>query len=219
MKIFVDFDDVIFNAKRFKKDLIKVFLKNGISKSEFNNSYYTFQKRAQEFGQYYNPKKQVEVLRRKNKIDGKKLNRDLDDLLVDLRKYVFPDVENFLKKFYKKDLFLITYGHVVFQMKKIKRAGLQKKFNRVLITKDNKIDKIIKFSKEREFSPKEKIILIDDRPEQLEKAKKKSKSIITFRICRPEGRYSDLICMEKDWEVKNLRSVFGVLKREGLIKG
>ena len=217
MKVFIDFDDVIFNAKRFKEDLIRVFLKNGITRSEFENSYYTFQKRAQEWGQHYDPKKQILVLRKKNKIDSKKLNKDLDVFMSNLKGYVFSDAYDFMKVFSKKDLFLITYGHVKFQMKKIESSGVEKYFEKVLVTKNNKIDEIMKMCRKCKFPSEEKIILIDDRPEQLEKAEKEKKSILTFRLCRPEGRYSDLICADKDYEAKNLKEVEKILEKEGLV--
>jgi len=37
MKIFIDFDGVIFNTELFKKRLIKFFSENGISKTNLEN--------------------------------------------------------------------------------------------------------------------------------------------------------------------------------------
>lgn len=214
MKIFVDFDDVIFNAKKFKEDLIHVFMKNGVTRHEFENSYYTFQKKAQVEGKYYDPKKQVAVLRRRNIIDHKKLERDIDVFMSDLKKYVFPDVKEFLGNFKKNDLYLISYGHVKFQKTKIKGSLVRKYFRKVVISKDNKINIIRETAKKDNFLSRESVILIDDRPEQLEQTEKKKKSIVTFHMCRPEGRYSDLICLNRDYEVKNLKEVAKIIKDE-----
>lgn len=215
MKIFIDFDDVIFNMKRFKRDLIAVFRQNGINRQEFDNSYYTFSKRAQAEGKNYDPKKQIKVLKKRFDIDKKKLEKDLDHFLADLSGYVFPDVKKFLSLFPKKDLFLITYGHVVFQKKKIKNSGMSGYFRKILISKDNKIDIIVETCRRNGFlADEEDIIMIDDRPEQLERAEEAEKRIKTFRLCRPEGRYSDLICMDKDWEVKNLKEVAKIISEE-----
>lgn len=214
MKVFIDFDDVIFNTKKFKRDLIRVFLRNGVTRQEFDNSYYTFQKRAQEWGQYYDPKKQIKVLKKKFYIDQKKLEKDIDELMSDLSAYVFPDVYNFISYFPKRDLFLITYGHVRHQLKKIRRCGINKCFREILIAKRNKIDVIIETCKEHNFKEKEEIIFIDDRPEQLERAEGIKRNITTFRICRPEGRYSDLLCLDKDYEVKNLKQALRILKEK-----
>jgi hypothetical protein len=35
-------------------------------------------------------------------------------------------------------------------------------------------------------------------------------------MCRPEGRYSNLICVDKDWEVKNFKEIAKIIKREGM---
>lgn len=217
MKIFVDFDDVIFNAKKFKEDLIRVFVRHGITRHEFENSYYTFQKKAQLEGKYYDPKKQIEVLRRRNNIDHLELDRDLDAFMADLGKYVFPDACKFLESYKKKDLYLITYGHVKFQQAKIRGSGLRKYFRRVVISKDDKINIIKKTISRDNFSRGERVILIDDRPEQIEKVEAVRKSVVTFHMCRPEGRYSDLICTAMDYEVKSLKEAAEIIKKEGMV--
>jgi len=214
MKIFIDFDDVIFYTKKFKNDLISIFLKNGVTRQEFENSYYTFQKKAQARGEYYDPKKQIQVLKKRNQIDQRKLSRDIDKFLKSLEKYVFSDVLNFLSHFPKKDLYLITYGHEIFQMKKIKGAGIKKYFKRIIVSKNNKLAIILETAQKDKFSPGEKMILIDDRPEQLERVEQRKKSVITFHMCRPQGRYSDLICADKDYEVKNLKEILSIINRE-----
>lgn len=212
MKIFIDFDDVIFNAKRFKEDLIHVFQRNGITRSEFENSYYTYSKKAQEEGKYYNPKQQIRVLKRRFQIDQYKLERDLDKFFSDLRSYVFPDVYLFLEAFPKKDCFLLTYGHIRFQKIKINGCGVRKYFRRLLISKDNKINIIREISEKYHFPSEESIILIDDRPEQLERTEETKKSVVTFHMCRSQGRYSNLICLDRDYEVKNLKEALNIIK-------
>ncbi len=216
MKVFIDFDDVIFNAKKFKNDLIKIFLKNGITKSEFENSYYTFAKKDQDRRKYYDPKSQIQVLRRRRQINQKKLNLEIDALMKNLEKYVFLDVRDFLDNFPKKDLFLLTYGHVKFQKNKIKGAGIGKYFRKTIISRDNKADDILETAKKIKLPAEEEIILIDDRPEQIERAKRRKKKITAFRMCRKEGRYSDLICFHKDYEVKTLMGVLKIIKKEGI---
>lgn len=214
MKVFVDFDDVMFNAKRFKNDLIKIFFKNGITRSEFNNSYYTFIKKGQERGKYYDPKSQIRILRKSIQIDYKKLDLEFNGFMGNLERYVFPDVRHFLNDFAKKDLFLLTYGHAKFQKDKIKGAGIGKYFRETIISKDNKIDDILETIKKKKLSAKEDIIFIDDRPEQIEQAKRRKKKIVTFRMRRREGRYSDLICLRKDYEVKSLKETSSIIKNK-----
>lgn len=213
MKIFLDFDDVVFNAKKFKKDLVKVFLQNGISRSEFENSYYTFAKRAQEWGQYYDPKDQVKVLRRRDSIDSKQLENDIERMMQDLSGYVFEDCYEFLKLFPKKDLYLITYGHVKFQKKKIKGSKIGRFFDKIIVSEGNKIDDIMRIIKEKRIPSYEVVVYVEDRPEQIERARKRTRRVRTFHMCRPEGRYSNLACQYKDFEVKNLRETLRIVKK------
>jgi FMN phosphatase YigB (HAD superfamily) len=213
MKIFIDFDDVMFNAKRFKNDLIKVFRKNGINRSEFENSYYAFAKKDQVRKIYYGPRKQINVLRRRGEIDRKKFTRDIDKFMEDLRGYVFPDCFGFISAFKKKDLYLITYGHEKFQLEKIKGARIKKFFKKVIISEKNKIDEILQTAKKEKFLLDENIVFIEDRPEQIEEAEKRKKSIKTFHMCRPEGRYSNLACKREDYEVKNLKEALNIVKK------
>lgn len=215
MKIFLDFDDVIFNAKKFRNDLIKVFNKHGITKQEFERSYYAFNRKERAGGEPYDPKSQINVLRKKYAINNAEFRRDVDAFLRDLSRYIFPDVEKFLQSFKKNDLFLITYGHERFQKKKIKNSKIDKYFRKVLVCRDDKISVIMDICRQYGFSPdKEDIILIDDHPEQIEETEKKERIIKTFHMCRPQGRFSDLICLEKDFEVNNLRKALRIIRDE-----
>ncbi|MFZ2835226.1 MAG: HAD hydrolase-like protein [Candidatus Moraniibacteriota bacterium] len=211
MKLFIDFDDVLFNAKKFKTDLINIFIKNGVSKLEFENSYYSFRKKDQALGKYYDLKKQISALKKIKRLNHEKLANELADFTANLESYVFSDVKIFLEKFPKKDLFLITYGHEKFQKLKIKNSDLKKYFSQIIITKNYKADDIKEVSEKLELSLEEKIILIDDRPEQIEIAKKKNKKIITLRLRRKEGRYKNLICKNTDYEIKNLKEALKII--------
>ncbi|MFZ2193755.1 MAG: hypothetical protein WAV31_05925, partial [Candidatus Moraniibacteriota bacterium] len=104
-----------------------------------------------------------------------------------------------------------TYGHEKFQKLKIKNSDLKKYFSQIIITKNYKADDIKEVSEKLELSLEEKIILIDDRPEQIEIAKKKNKKIITLRLRRKEGRYKNLICKNTDYEIKNLKEALKII--------
>ena len=212
MKLFIDFDDVLFNAKKFKTDLINIFIKNGVSKLEFENSYYSFRKKDQALGKYYDLKKQISALKKIKRLDHEKLANELADFTANLESYVFSDVKIFLEKFPKKDLFLVTYGHEKFQKLKIKNSDLKKYFSQIIITKNYKADDIEDVSKKQKFSLDEKIILIDDRPDQIEKVKEQNEKVVTFRLRRKEGRYKDLICKNTDYEIKNLKEALKIIE-------
>ncbi len=214
MKIFIDFDDTIFNTKKFKHDLISIFLKHGVTLSDFENSYYAFQKPNKTKGLHYDPRAQIRALKKNNRGDGKKLEEEISVFLSKLETYVFGDVLKFLQMFPRRNLFILSYGHDVFQRKKIKGAGISGLVRRVFVNGNNKIELVMYLARKYAFSPKEDIILIDDRSEQLSRTKKTQQRVKTFHICRKEGRYSDLVCLEKDYSVKNLKEAARIIKKE-----
>ena len=66
MKIFIDFDDVIFNTGKFKEDFLnEVFIKNGATQDDFMETRYHFFKNNNQANKYYDPKKQIEALGKK----------------------------------------------------------------------------------------------------------------------------------------------------------
>jgi FMN phosphatase YigB (HAD superfamily) len=162
---------------------------------------------------YYDPKNQALVLRRRGSINQKKLKEDLDKFMKDLSAYVFKDFYDFRKLFRKSDLYLITFGHPKFQAKKINSSGIGRYFKKVIISKKDKVDDIMRIMKEDKFSDSEEVVFIEDYPEQVEEAKKRSKRLKCFHMCRPEGRYSNLACRHMDFEVNNLKETLNILKK------
>lgn len=210
MKIFIDFDDVLFDAKKFRKDLKKIFLKNGVKRDQFEDTYYTFEKKGWETGRYYYPKDQIRRLKKDFKVNTQKLEKEIFRLLLDLRKYLFFDAGWFLRKFSKKDLFLITYGHKKFQKDKIVGSMIGKYFKKIIISKENKLLEIVRVMRVWGLK-KEGVIFIDDKPEHLKKIEKKAKSIKTIHMRRPQGRYSKDKCRHSDCEAKNLKQAYKII--------
>lgn len=142
--------------------MIDIFINNGVSEKQFAEESY--------WDGRYNLDKQVEAVERAYKIDGDKLRRDIKILFEGLKQYVFGDVLPFLRKIDKEDLFLISYGEKKIQMKKIKEAGLDGYFNRIVITHDkvDVINNILKKIKNRD----DRIYFLDDRNKYIEEVKK-----------------------------------------------
>ncbi len=201
MKIFVDFDDTLFNTKKFKDDLRGIFLKKGVSKKEFNDTYVDYPEKWEGGFITYDPKKQIERL---SKIKGAKLDieSDINDLMSDLSGYVFEDVHRFIDYFDKKDLFLVSFGKCDFQERKVGGAGVGEFFSRIKVSNKEKIEFIKNVL--GEGSENEKIFFIDDRSEQLLAAKNEIKNVILIRIKRKESRYKNLPDDESFAVVKGL---------------
>lgn len=207
MKIFIDFDDAIFYTKSFKEGLIGVFKKNGVSEKDFSRTYKELPGTVKNGLSKYDPYKQIKFLEKELGINGEKIKSDLDKFLKNCKKYVFKDIEPFLKKIDKKNLYLITFGHTGFQDKKINGCDLKKYFKKVVVTDKIKSGVISRFASNGDV-----FAFVDDRIEQIDAVKKKFKRCITFFIKRREGRYKDKKTKYVDYEIKNFKEIENILR-------
>ncbi len=200
MKIFIDFDDTIFNTKKFKSDLMDIFLKNGISEKQFSKTYYDYPKKTVRGFKKYEPRKQIDILAERTETNGKKIKQDLGKLVRSSSKYVFPDVRSFLAAFEKKDLCLMSFGKTRFQGEKIMWSGLADSFSRIVVSDRPKAEEIASVLRGKNI----KIVFIDDRLDQIGPVKKNFPNSFTFLISRSEGRYQYEKTKAVDFKIGNL---------------
>jgi FMN phosphatase YigB (HAD superfamily) len=211
MKIFIDFDDVIFNTRRFKADFQNIFSQFGITADIFVRNYYNYppNKKGSSIETYI-LEKHLEKISQKFSFDRLALKRSIHNFLKDTRQYVFSDVENFLKKFSPSELFLISHGKQNFQRKKIKNTQLESYFSAIKISSGQKsqaICPLIKKGKERKF-------FLDDRVHYIEEVKKCLPEMTAILIQRPEGRYHDRKNHSCDFTAKNLKEALKIIKNK-----
>lgn len=214
MKIFIDFDKVLFDTTNFKKEMINICYEHGVSEKEFIKTANNFSATSKHNGPPYSMDNHIKLM---EKLKAKKLpelKKALEDLMENLEEYVFSDVEKFLLSFRKDDLFLLSYGDVSFQKQKVFSSGMNKFFKNIIISGEHKIDIISNMAKENNIIGQEDLILIDDKPENLEKAENIDRDIKTFFMKRPGGKYSGLSCEHADFEVENLDEVKKIIKSE-----
>lgn len=208
MKIFIDFDDVIFNAKKFKNDLIKIFSKNKVSQEDFFRSY-EFTKKSLLL---YKPEKQLQFLIKDGKIKNlENLRRDLDLFMGNLKRYVFKDALNFLEKFSIGDFYLLSYGDKDFQAEKIKNSKITDYFKKIIITNKNKAEAI----KNLISDPRETYFFIDDKIEHL-KEMEKINNMSLFYLKRDIVAEKFDIKNCKAYSVKNFREISTIIKKINL---
>lgn len=222
MLIFIDFDDVLFNTKSFKKDLIKVFLKNGITKKDFFVSYYDYPFKTKKGLQKYDPWNQIKILKTKKKFNEEKLKNDLAKLLGNLKRFIFSDSRDFLKKFKRRELVLVSYGETKFQEMKINSSSISPYFAKIIIGDKDKAELIKKFLIRQSASPKlqrgepaekkENIFLLEDFPLHINAVKQKLPQVKVIRLRRKEGRYSKWPSLKADFEVKDLKEAEKIIK-------
>lgn len=215
MKIFIDFDDVIFNTYKFKNKFFSIYREAGFTRKEVETASRNISSVVPKSKEKpYSPHLHIKELKKIRPFNEVETENNVNKFLKDLRPYVFSDCLKLLESVSKNDLYLLSYGEINFQKRKIAGSGIGKYFKRIIITKDNKINQIGKISKAENFHPKEDILLLDDRPENLEKIERANRKIITFHVCRPEGRYSHLACRNRDFKVKNFKDVLKIIKKE-----
>jgi len=213
MKIFIDFDDVIFYSKKFIQDEKNIFQKNGISEEIFKKYYYQYTKNKKgEIVRRYNLKKQLQGIKKELGINTDKIESELEDFLSDTEKYIFEDVISFLKQFKKEELFLVSYSKTEFQKLKIKNSGIAKYFKKIIITNGNKSDEILRIIKKQK-TKKEDLFFIDDRADYISEVKKKIARIKTFLVRRKEGRYKNDANEYCDFIIRNLKKAVKIIKK------
>ncbi|MEA1926331.1 MAG: HAD hydrolase-like protein [Patescibacteria group bacterium] len=189
--VFVDFDDTIFNTKKFKRDYISLFEKEGITKREFDDSYYLdgIKRENEEMIRMYDVDAQLKKLESVKGRDLKGLASQIDRFMKDTQKYVFEDFYKFVGNFSNDQLILISFGSRSFQTRKIRSSGVLNYFSKIVVTGGSKSEYVNDIVKERE---KEKIIFLDDRCDQITNVVQCVRSIVPIRIKRKEGRYSSV---------------------------
>ncbi|MDD5464183.1 MAG: hypothetical protein PHP62_03470 [Candidatus Moranbacteria bacterium] len=211
MKIFIDFDDVIFNTKKFREDLEALFDLNGVSKEIFQKYY--IDPNDQRAIKTFNPWLQVKRISGNVDIDTDKLTKAIDAFVLDVSAYVFEDVLEFTKTFGSKNICVVSYGDLEFQNKKINSSKIGEYLDNIVVTKNLKSEIISKIIVEDNLEKNEEIFFLDDRIEQIRDVKEKFPEVISILVKRPEGRYQE---MQKedccDYEVHNLKEVQEIIK-------
>jgi hypothetical protein len=212
MKILIDFDDVLFNTKEFRKDLKNVFFDNGVSDKVFDKCYYGSAKITKRKLEKYDVLKHIEAIEKEIGINTGYIKKAIRQLLENCEKYVFSDTDGFLSSFNKADMFMLSYTNTRFQSLKISKSGIKKFFEKIILTEGLKSEGIKKLNKYLAFN-RERVFFLDDRVEQIEDVKKNYPLIKTIFVKRKEGRYNDKKNKFCDFEAKNLKEACKIIKQ------
>ena len=213
MKVFIDFDDVLFYSKKFIQDEKKIFRKYKISEELFQKHYYQYRKdKKGNLIRIYNLKKQLRGIKKEKKMDIEPIRKELEVFLKDTGKYIFNDVENFLKKFEKKNLFIISYSKTDFQKNKIKNSGIPKYFKKIIITDEEKF-KALKRIIDTEKTKNEEIFFLEDRTDYIAGIKNEIPWVKTILMRRPQGLYKDEVLACCDFRIKNLKEAEKIINK------
>lgn len=210
MLIFLDFDDVIFNTKEFRKDYFNLFKKKGVSKKIFEEFYYDpLDKKKIKI---YHPTHHIKRICDKKSLNFEGLKNEVVRFIDDTSGYVFGDVGDFLNKFSSRNLYMISFSKTNFQKTKIFNSGIADFFGRIEITDDSKGAEIYKILKNKKI--KKDIFFIDDRVEHIRTVKSRNPQITTILFSRKEGRYRDKKNKYCDYQAKKLKEIKDIINNK-----
>lgn len=191
MKIFVDFDNTIFDTRhQFLEEFFGVFEKYGVSQNVFDNTLPHFSKTALQTGECYSPQEHIKIIKKitgKN-IDEKVFLREMAMFLEDLEECIFADFYAFAHHYEKKDLIILSYGNHDFQKQKIDGSGVRQFFADIIITQGDKAKEIKKYMYN---FPSEEAVLIDDKLGYFVSIKELSVNTKTIHILRGDNVCDD----------------------------
>ena len=187
MNYYIDFDHTLFNTKLLTKEMLTT-ITNCICKENDIEFEACFEEVKGMFNRehIYDIYKLIEYFSEKYNLNVKEVTEKINNVILNCNKFVFPDVEEFLKKLKKSGnkLYLLSYyeHELQYQTAKILGSGLVNYFNGVFPTNTKKYELDLVY---------ENGIFIDDKPNELNGFySKNAKQVI--RIRRPNDTYSNI---------------------------
>ncbi|MDO8566490.1 MAG: HAD hydrolase-like protein [Candidatus Moranbacteria bacterium] len=211
MKIFLDFDDTLFNTAAFIGVSRSLFVDFGVSEEMYKDAWQKVREWRGLESLSYDFEAHMKELHKKKDFDDKESRKKVEDFYRErTREYVFPDVEGFLQKMRDRGnaLYLISFKTGDFQDKKIAASGLAKYFDALATGPEEKGEVLRQF-----FGENEEVngCFVDDRLHQIESVKRTFPKIITIHMQRREGRYHDESNESCDYVVSDLEEAENIL--------
>lgn len=154
-KIFIDFDNTIFDTEKFRQKIFKVFDEVGCSLSTVDEEY-----KIAYSDYHYSPYKHMNLLAERTNFDTTETKYLLDQIFREVSDCIFPDAVDFLRSIDHQtfEFNLLSMGDTEFQSLKINNSDVQKHFSHIYITDKQKWDYLSNL-----ISHREPFIFIDDR--------------------------------------------------------
>ncbi|OGZ97342.1 MAG: hypothetical protein A3J10_00450 [Candidatus Sungbacteria bacterium RIFCSPLOWO2_02_FULL_54_10] len=182
--IILDFDGVLFNDARFRKDCAAVFARFGVSRRLYGRTYAQMKERYG--GHRHN--RHVAILRGSMpSLDISGLNRAMNALFAQSHRYLYRDALPFLSRWKKKGHALaIASNGDRFQKRKIAHSGVAPFMRKIVVgegTKSPFIRRIAAYA-----GAKAKIFFIDDKSVVLEEVKKSMPRVQIIQVRRRKAQ-------------------------------
>lgn len=180
----LDFDGVLFNDERFKRDHRRVFERCGVPHRVYRAAYEETKARMR--GGYRHDVHAALIRRELPRLNRARLEREITELLGRSHRYLYRDALPFLKYWKNKGetLILASRGYQ-FQKKKVAESGIGPLFDEIVV-RDIPKSKIIKRFIRR-FRPR-RIVFIDDTGSVLDEVKLRIPQALALQIVRRNGQ-------------------------------
>lgn len=179
--IIIDFDYTLFNAGKFKKALSKSLKNFGIYEKIWQRTY-RFSKKLNKNNEYI-PNTHLEILAKKYNCAKNDLQKSYDKIISKTNRFFYSDTLATLKKLSKNHkLYLLTFGDIGFQKQKIQSSKIEKYFQKIITTNQNK-EKIA-----HDIPDIENAIFINDNPKEIIELKKVYPAAEFIQIVRRGGK-------------------------------
>lgn len=180
--IITDFDGVLFNDERFKRDYKRLFRRLGIP-SSIHQAAYRESKSHHPSGAYHHGAHIASMRRKMPLVNAKRTEKEVFKLLRRSAQYLYHDAKPFLSYWQGRGqrIALVSSGFV-FQKKKVRACGLLSFFRPAVITgtalKVEPVRDIV-----RRF-PEERFVFMDDRLPVVDAIKKHFPDIFVIQVVR-----------------------------------
>ena len=209
MNIFLDFDDTLFDVKKFKRELFWIFHTMGFSLDSVEVSYRESIKLNYLSGIVYSPKWHFRILCEKHHVRvNMSMYKKIEDFLDnDFSHYVFDDAVGFLQYFHKEHRYILSFGDDDFQRQKIRQSGIERLFSHIYITQGEKYETIARVCEDK----REQIYFLDDSEKMISSVKNRLPWVTTLLVSRfgdarhKEGKvpFCDFVVRDL-WEARDI---------------
>ncbi|MEK7479141.1 MAG: HAD family hydrolase [Patescibacteria group bacterium] len=205
MKAFIDFDGVLFDIARHKREYFRFFEQYGVSRGEARKTYGEMKRAIGRDDQRY----YVSRLKEKHpRLDIEKTLRAIRAFKGQSRSCVYKEARMFLEalKKFGFELHLVTSGDKVLQERKIEMSGLLKYFQGIhLLENDDKAGIVRRFATQGEIA-----VFLDDKEAIADQVKKSMPHVSVLHVVRHKG---DARSKKADYAALNLREALRYIKR------
>lgn len=188
MKIFLDFDDTLFNTRAAIESMKDIFAEHGISNELFQNAYNEVKIGFDRGERTYDFDAHIGKLQQYCSFDEIALRNSIRMFVEGGEKFLFPDVIGFLSDIKKSGHvpYILSFGTSDFQTAKIAGTDLAGFMEKTIVTADDK-EKAL----QKEIQSDEEAWFFDDRMKYIENVKRAFPKVRTVLVSRKEGRYHD----------------------------